>query len=728
MRYLRSGGLLAASCFLVCLANPCHAQVKTWTSSADFNEGTYFNTNSGAEPGALKLNRFGTAPVPFINIPVGGPLAAARGWPSSPGRIVRVNTETGRVVGEYRCTPESLPSAPSRAVVDRQGNIWVTNRYEGEGTFAVTKIGVILGGERFYSPAPGVFLPHPLGEYVKDPVYTTGVDRDNDGYIRTSAGLSNLLGWTATTGFDLDSSVPGDAPGTVRQADDELITLFKRHRSTGGRVRSIALDENDDIWIGFQDGQTGVLQLDGDDGRVKRTILGPLVGYTMLYQNGYLWGTSIDQGDVRPIRYRLSDGTNVPVTGDRNNYVANFAPLSNGDVVASTGTAPGRAMSELLVVDGTTAAIKQYIPIPGGGDLRGVIQDQDGDIWVASRGLWAAGPFAVYRVRLDGTLKATYVTGDRPCGIGLDSNGFVWVTHIGRPENAANGSWATVLDPRANNGQGAIVGYVGLGTGSYNYSDGTGATTSQISRDGEWRVTYDSFRPRAPWGRVDWDATVPAQTTLQVFIRAAETRLGLNAQPWRELTNAEDVDGAVAGRYLEVRTRLSRAQGTSESLSPTLRSVSVRYATGTITGQVGLTNWLSLNFPTADFRVRPAGAGGQDVMDVPLGPFGAFAFRTVRRGPNFVLAKASHWLRQSTPTVISITEAGAAGLAFALINGDVDGDNQVTVFDYDELSAAFDSSEGDANWNPNADLDGDGRVTVFDYDVLSANFDLAGAD
>lgn len=59
-------------------------------------------------------------------------------------------------------------------------------------------------------------------------------------------------------------------------------------------------------------------------------------------------------------------------------------------------------------------------------------------------------------------------------------------------------------------------------------------------------------------------------------------------------------------------------------------------------------------------------------------------------------------------------------------NGDVDGDNQVTVFDYDRLSAAFDARPGDAQWDPAADLDGDGQVTVFDYDLLSASFDAVG--
>ena len=60
------------------------------------------------------------------------------------------------------------------------------------------------------------------------------------------------------------------------------------------------------------------------------------------------------------------------------------------------------------------------------------------------------------------------------------------------------------------------------------------------------------------------------------------------------------------------------------------------------------------------------------------------------------------------------------------MNGDIDGDNSVTVFDYDRLSAAFDASAGDAGYDAAADLDGDGTVSVFDYDILSRNFDLVG--
>ncbi len=705
-----------------------NAQVKTWTTTNDFNEGTYFNTNSSTVPGELRLNKFGTAPVPFINVPAGGRVVADRGWPYTPGRVVRINTETGQVVGEYRTTPNSLEAAPSRCVVDSFGNAWVTNRYEGAGTYAVTKIAVLIGGTRYYQPVKGIYLPHPLGEYVKDPVFTTAVDRDGDGYIRTSVGLGNLLDWDATSGKDLDSSVASEAPGTVQEANDELITVFKRYRGSGGKSRSIAIDGRNHIWIGFHDSQYGILELDPDDGHILQTLITPLPGYTMLYQDGELWTTAIDTVDNRPYRINSTTGNAVLVTGDGAYSVASFAPLANGDVLASCGTGSGHNPPEFLILDKTTATVKKRIGVPGGGDLRGIMQDQDGDIWLASRGLWAAGPYRVYRYKQDGTLVREFYTGDRPCGLGLDANGLVWVTHIGDPGNQANGNWTTVIDPHADENRGAVVGYVGIGTGSYNYSDGTGATTSQVSRSGEWRAVYDSFRPNVIWGTMNWDAVTPSGAHAQFYARAGNTRSALNNAVWYEfLSNGSDSAGALAGRYLEVRVRLTRDEGTSSDLTPQVRSLTVRFAKGTISGNVGLGNWLPLDYPTADFILRPV-AGGSDVNinAVQLGPFGAFAFKTPLRGNYWLLAKSSHWLRQRLTVSLNITDNGNPGQVFALLNGDGDDDNSITVFDYGMLSDAFDTVPGDPDWNPSADFDGDDSVNVFDYSILSDNFDLSG--
>lgn len=61
-----------------------------------------------------------------------------------------------------------------------------------------------------------------------------------------------------------------------------------------------------------------------------------------------------------------------------------------------------------------------------------------------------------------------------------------------------------------------------------------------------------------------------------------------------------------------------------------------------------------------------------------------------------------------------------------LQNGDIDCDNEVTLFDFGALVAAFGSIPGDANWNHDADLDGDEEVTLFDFGILVRNFAKVG--
>ena len=57
---------------------------------------------------------------------------------------------------------------------------------------------------------------------------------------------------------------------------------------------------------------------------------------------------------------------------------------------------------------------------------------------------------------------------------------------------------------------------------------------------------------------------------------------------------------------------------------------------------------------------------------------------------------------------------------------DVDGDNEVTLFDFGELVAAFGTVAGDSAWNADADLDGDGEVSLFDFGVLVRSFGSVG--
>lgn len=112
-----------------------------------------------------------------------------------------------------------------------------------------------------------------------------------------------------------------------------------------------------------------------------------------------------------------------------------------------------------------------------------------------------------------------------------------------------------------------------------------------------------------------------------------------------------------------------------------------------------------------------------EIHVVALDSAGEYRFRSALWGTFALSAKASHWLRQS---VNNVSLTSDVRVDFYLTNGDIDGDNEVTLFDFGRLVASFGSMPGDSNWNPNADLDGDEEVTLFDFGILVKNFGAIG--
>lgn len=78
-----------------------------YTTDADFDLGTSVSVNHDFPfNDQLQLDS-PTEPFPFINVAASGR-----------GTVVRVNTDTGAVVGEYRTAPEGRGLNPSRTTVD----------------------------------------------------------------------------------------------------------------------------------------------------------------------------------------------------------------------------------------------------------------------------------------------------------------------------------------------------------------------------------------------------------------------------------------------------------------------------------------------------------------------------------------------------------------------------------------------------------------------------------
>lgn len=147
-----------------------------------------------------------------------------------------------------------------------------------------------------------------------------------------------------------------------------------------------------------------------------------------------------------------------------------------------------------------------------------------------------------------------------------------------------------------------------------------------------------------------------------------------------------------------------------------------------IHGRVGLADFVGdATTQTVDLELVPVG-GGDPIMlsDIPLGVDGSYNVSFPSSGVYHAWVKSPHFLRRQVEGTVDTSPDVAIVPLATLTNGDVDGDNAVTVFDYNALSDAFDTSPGHARWNPNADLDGDGTVSVFDYNVLSQSFDAEG--
>jgi len=170
---------------------------------------------------------------------------------SGRGTVARINTTNGTVIGEYRTTPAGLVYSgdsgpgpqPSRTTVDLFGNVWVANRADvvtinGTNYGSVTRIGLIIGGSRFDKIGTN-YVPNPNGQYVaiSNAVYNTCIDRDGDGFIRTSRGLADILPWDNEGGVDSE--------GGVSTADEEAISEYVRVHCTG--TRTIAVDKFNDI-------------------------------------------------------------------------------------------------------------------------------------------------------------------------------------------------------------------------------------------------------------------------------------------------------------------------------------------------------------------------------------------------------------------------------------------------------------------------------------------------
>jgi hypothetical protein len=449
---------------------------------------------------------------------------------STKGTVVKIDTDTGRVLGEYWTSPDGQPKNPSRTTVDKNGSVWASNR-DGH---SVVHFGLIENGEC--------------------------VDRNGNGVIDTSTGQGDIRAWRNTGG--------ADSNGGVNTAEDECILHYTLVTSPG--TRHVSVDANNDVWVtGWVDGwgyPTRTFNLiDGRTGQIKRTE-GP-VGYGgyggLVDKNGIVWS-------ARPL---LRWDPAKPLSGPNgvNWKGISWGPewLSYGLCIDSQGnvwnTSNGDYNIRKFAPDGTLLGTFYQ----GHHSAQGCTVGKDDDVWIA-QGLYNGAPNTVTRLKNDGRMVGQVWLPSVATGAAVDANGKIWTTNY----HARN---ATRIDPTKGpigadgvTPVGAIdFTTVDLGGNPYDYSDMTGSTLTGMPTNGTWSFVHDSGVPNALWGRASWSEQVCGDGQIAVKVQSSDD--GTSFGPEVALVNGQAFN-TQPGRYLKISVSFKRS---SKGESPRLYGLTI---------------------------------------------------------------------------------------------------------------------------------------------------------
>ncbi len=424
------------------------------------------------------------------------------------------------MLGEYHTAPRGGGLNPSRTTVDKNGNVWVTNRNES----------AMVGKDAI---APGVpAKARAMGSVVHIGLMENGqcVDRNGNGVIDTSAGQGDARLWSNQGG--------ADTLGGVSTAADECIIHYTRVNSTG--TRHVSVNADNDVWVSGTGGRTFDL-LDGDSGRIIKQA--GSVGY-----GGY--GGLIDgKGVIWSAKPFMRWDTKRPLTGPSGGNWQALGPSyglcidSRGNVWTSTGqdlykySPDGRQLGKFR---------------HGGSGSQGCVVDPRDHVWVAHGG----GSSSVGHLANDGTLIGVVEVGQGPTGVAVDRNGKVWSTNL-------RAMTVSRIDPNAGPpGQDGrtLIGAVDftsghLGGNLYNYSDMTGSTLHGAPDRGAWTILHDSGRAGAEWARVHWTAAEEGDSRIRITVASSEDGRAFGASTILERPGRSEVK---AGRYLRVEVGFVR--------------------------------------------------------------------------------------------------------------------------------------------------------------------------
>lgn len=517
------------------------------------------------------------------------------------GTVLKIDTRTGRQVGRYASVSHEVlinvtgdPSrvvqawnqgrrnAPSRTAIDYNFDVWVANRaHDGDDN----------SGTDFQPTATKI---------LNNPAECT--DRNGNSQIDTSRDAND------------DGIIDISDPAEFFAESDECIQMTVIVGSNGGIARALVIDagiepgDPGDVWVGMWN-EGAFYELNGQTGAAIRRV--PPAGSLGISPYGAaidgqarLWATDgCCTPNARVVAINTITGQVIP--NSSNQTIRNLGfdgrygiVVDQDDRVWVGGWSggsddPGGRVHRYDPATGMTVSvpIPEFAPGEGTRRVRGVGIDARGNVWAA------VDTETDRMVRIDA--DSATVTGQfrlpggspdsrNPIGIGVDFDGDVWTVNR---QGEGTGVSRLHIDettgepaPHPVTGNNADNFPTGAGTEPYTYSDFTGLGLRVVTRpSGEYTVPIQGCidMGTAVWQSVTWDATVPSNTSVEIWVRVGNDLATLDAQPIYGPWTVSPADltmppGPVPeGAYLQLTIRLISSDGVS---TPIVHGYSVQWS------------------------------------------------------------------------------------------------------------------------------------------------------
>ncbi|MFZ5445781.1 MAG: hypothetical protein ACOZQL_37660 [Myxococcota bacterium] len=517
----------------------------------------------------------------------------ANGW------VSKYDTRTGKEVGRYiSVIPKDCANSAGPPCTN--GNV---HAIRGNQSWHPSRTAIDLFGDMFVANR-GIGKQGSVTKIAND--VSSCIDRNGNGTIETSRDL-NGDGQISTNRADGEMIIPTDF---ANPAEYDECVLFTRpvggvppgSNDVGGRALAISAGPEGgagDVWVGIHF-ESRVYKMSSVNGELLPVRPG---GPTYLDIGFGPYGAIVDRQQrlwvVEPgaAHLALIDTVGGTLITNAIQNTSECAAYGLGIDGKNRVWLPGWVKGPIACrydhstqtwtrFDFSAARSPQGTPFIWG---RGIAVDANGQVYMsgwadadASRGGTPRAQLIRFNAETGaiipfGTAQFVEITDaqtSQSIGVGIDADGHPWVNNY-----SGNASKVDAVT-------GAITRTPQQPSGLYTYSDFTGYQLRNFTAPrGTYSKDFEACAADNEWRQLTWDAVVPANTTLQVFVKAANTRMELNSTSlvrYGPFTTSP-VDLLSAGvphtQFLRVEFVFRSVDGQS---TPVLRAFNVKWLCGGI--------------------------------------------------------------------------------------------------------------------------------------------------